>query len=813
MKKRFLCKIWNIKHIVILLFCMVSLVYSQKGSEIFVGQMNTKQVSKAQVIKGAINRAKTTIALASADMAISLYNANTFTQQKSISGQSIRSNSIVFSHDGNYIVSAGNDGSLYVWNTYNASLVTSIKTGMPFIVGITSSRTNASVAASVDGTLKLFDITGGREINSYTPSARDVTSLAVDASGGLCALGTGSGNVYVYDLSESRDVTVLPLTTNRVTSLQFSSNNRYLAAGGADGSLKLWEIPSWKQVSNIPMHQLGVSSIAFDSRSMWLASSAVDNTLNVTYIASPDRRKTIRDDDGYCLLLSFLNDETLCGGTSKGYLKSWKVLETSPDASAPMIVMLQPLVSGENATAKVSGKEFSFEGIVYDDSVVKRVMLNEKAASLFDLEPTEVSLVPPRMKGKKFKYTLAVDPLNLPLVEIKAFDAWENVGTLRFKLAYLAGNQSIELLNPQQEASESDKSSTRLQFKVWFDIASYKIENNLTEIVNKRNVRANVGDVITEEISLVAGFNQIQITATSKTGERVTKSITINRKLVSPTIATIPSEQTTPTARKQSIEPQRWAVVIGVSRYADQNIPSLKYADADAQAFAEFLQTPQGGSFEPDHMRVLINEEATIANVKDAMYNFLLQAIDIDYVIIYFAGHGAPNPMRLDQLYLLTYDSNPNLLGTTAFPMWELPTVLERVIAAKKVVVFSDACHSGGITTDLASTRGMSLTKSNPVNQYLTSLSRSKEGFVVFTASGENEVSQELPEFGHGVFTYYLLDGMKGAADVNNDYTITINELMYFVEVQVKRKTKGAQNPTRSQTRYDKDLPISIILH
>ena len=54
---------------------------------------------------------------------------------------------------------------------------------------------------------------------------------------------------------------------------------------------------------------------------------------------------------------------------------------------------------------------------------------------------------------------------------------------------------------------------------------------------------------------------------------------------------------------------------------------------------------------------------------------------------------------------------------------------------------------------------------------------------------------------------------MKGEADINNDYTVTINELMQYVEDQVKRKTKGAQNPTRGQTIYDKDLTISKIAH
>jgi uncharacterized caspase-like protein len=211
-------------------------------------------------------------------------------------------------------------------------------------------------------------------------------------------------------------------------------------------------------------------------------------------------------------------------------------------------------------------------------------------------------------------------------------------------------------------------------------------------------------------------------------------------------------------------------------------------------------------------MRILLNKDATLAKLQEALIDFLQQAIDKDLVVIYFAGHGLPDPARLQNLYLLTYDADPSRLGTTAFPMWQIKDVLERYISAKRIVVFSDACHSGGISVDFA-TRGMDATKSNLINQYLADLSRTKEGIVIFTASAAGEVSQEIPELGHGVFTYYLLQGMKGEADFNNDYAVTINELMQYVEDQVKRKTKGAQNPMRSQTVYDKDMTISQIAH
>jgi uncharacterized caspase-like protein len=297
----------------------------------------------------------------------------------------------------------------------------------------------------------------------------------------------------------------------------------------------------------------------------------------------------------------------------------------------------------------------------------------------------------------------------------------------------------------------------------------------------------------------------------SKSGEKFSKTIGINRKasiLGTSSFASTGAKKT----RIAGSGPQSWAVVVGVSEYKNTGIPSLKYADKDAEALANFLRRPEGGGYDSDHLHVLLNKDATLANVRDNLINFLNQAIDMDLVVIYFAGHGAPEPARPQNMYLLTYDSDPNSLGTSAFPMWDIQTVLARYISAKRVVVFTDACHSGGISVNFA-TRGLGSSEPNLVNQYLADLSKTKEGIVVFTASAAGEVSQEFPDMGHGAFTYYMLEGLEGKADYNNDYTVTINELMQYVEEQVKRKTHGAQNPTRSQTEYDKEMTISIVPH
>jgi uncharacterized caspase-like protein len=77
----------------------------------------------------------------------------------------------------------------------------------------------------------------------------------------------------------------------------------------------------------------------------------------------------------------------------------------------------------------------------------------------------------------------------------------------------------------------------------------------------------------------------------------------------------------------------------------------------------------------------------------------------------------------------------------------------------------TDACHSGNISVNFA-TRGVGVSEENLVNQHLYGFVEVKgRRRVVFTASASGEVSQEFPEMAHGVFTYYLLEGMEGKAD------------------------------------------------
>jgi tetratricopeptide (TPR) repeat protein len=257
---------------------------------------------------------------------------------------------------------------------------------------------------------------------------------------------------------------------------------------------------------------------------------------------------------------------------------------------------------------------------------------------------------------------------------------------------------------------------------------------------------------------------------------------------------------------------KRWAVVVGVSRYADAGINSLHYADADAQAFYEFLRSPRagGGGFADENIRLLLNDHATYREIRSALFTFLKGATEDDEVVIYFAGHGAPDPQRLQNLYLLTYDTDLGDISGTAFPMDDMSKAIHGLYA-HDVVVITDACHSAGIGGQ-GGTRDLGTNQINDL--FLQSLNASTGGLAIFTASGTNQLSQEDARWGggHGVFTHYLLDGLNGAADEDGDRIVSLTEMMEYARGKVRTDTRNAQIPTISQTNYDPYLPMSVVL-
>ena len=257
-----------------------------------------------------------------------------------------------------------------------------------------------------------------------------------------------------------------------------------------------------------------------------------------------------------------------------------------------------------------------------------------------------------------------------------------------------------------------------------------------------------------------------------------------------------PPESTT--ALPAGAVPQSYALVVGIAHYA--NLPDsaqLRYPDRDAEAMYTTLISQQGGQFPANHVHVLTGSQANKDSVLHELEDWLPSVTTpSDRVLIYFAGHGF---ISGGKGYLAPYDIDLHDIPGTAIPMDALGTLIGTKIQGKWKVLITDACHSGAITPE---------TNPAQLNQLLLDVHQS---IFSLTASRDREQSFESPDWGggHGIFTYYVVSGLGGAADANGDGIVTADELAEYVHSNVRAATEGRQNPTSERGSFDSNMVLA----
>jgi uncharacterized caspase-like protein len=243
-----------------------------------------------------------------------------------------------------------------------------------------------------------------------------------------------------------------------------------------------------------------------------------------------------------------------------------------------------------------------------------------------------------------------------------------------------------------------------------------------------------------------------------------------------------------------------FVATIGINRYKDPHIPSLNYAERDAKAFADYFAKKAG--VPPSNIITLLGKEATQRNIKRLLgIEIKKRAQQKDQIVVFFAGHGAPEPEPLAhnvdglEKYLLPYDSELEGLYATAIPMREVEYLIDRY-ASERVVLILDTCFSGqaGNFGRTASRKGLGIRAGMISSDFYARLAQGK-GKMILTASAANQLSQELPKFKHGVFTHFLLRALEGRGDIDRDGVVTVNEAHQYVSKKVPQATGQAQVP------------------
>lgn len=239
-----------------------------------------------------------------------------------------------------------------------------------------------------------------------------------------------------------------------------------------------------------------------------------------------------------------------------------------------------------------------------------------------------------------------------------------------------------------------------------------------------------------------------------------------------------------------------YAMIMGISNY--KFIRPLTYADSDAELFRDFLKSSGGGKLQDSSIFFLKNEEAKQANfwLKGMSWLDSKKLGKGDKLYIYLAGHG--DAINEDEYFFLAYDCNPagdknNYLLTGTIQLYNLKAKMKRMINNGAEVIFiMDACRSN------------ELPGGGEGQQYLNqAISEKTVGEIMMLATGAGQESLEDASIGtgHGLFTYFLVDGLSGLADTTEqgDKKITLEELKNYVSQNVStlasEKYKRKQEP------------------
>lgn len=256
----------------------------------------------------------------------------------------------------------------------------------------------------------------------------------------------------------------------------------------------------------------------------------------------------------------------------------------------------------------------------------------------------------------------------------------------------------------------------------------------------------------------------------------------------------------------QSVKPTLHMIIVGINTYKNPKY-NLNYAHADAASFKTTLESGAKDLFSGINTYHITDNDATKQGIQNAFEKVKQNANAEDLFIFYYAGHGVLDTKN--EFYLVPYEVTQLYGNEQALKQSGISAALleqnSKDIKAQKQLFILDACQSAGVFANSIAMRGAAEEKA------IAQLARST-GTHWLTASGSDQMAAEFSQLGHGLFTYCLLQALKGDAD-NGDKRITVKEIDSYLQNKVPEISQKFKGSAQYPASYGggNDFPIVII--
>jgi uncharacterized caspase-like protein len=260
-------------------------------------------------------------------------------------------------------------------------------------------------------------------------------------------------------------------------------------------------------------------------------------------------------------------------------------------------------------------------------------------------------------------------------------------------------------------------------------------------------------------------------------------------------------EKLMPNKVKAKKNDNRIALIIGIEKYENLTNLDAVYANRDAKAFKAYANRALGIPVE--NIKLLVDQEATRSDTLKALKLWLPQQTKGSKkdIFIFFAGHGLASDDGKD-LYVLPQDGDSILLKDTGISRSEMFEQIKK-LDPNSVTIFFDTCYSGQTRKEETLIAGL-----RPI-RIVADEGEIPNNFTIFSASNLTQTSGSIDEAKHGIFSYYLMKGLEGNADIDQNNQITNGELIAYLKENV---TQEAFSKNRQQEPMLSGDPNRVLL-